>query len=80
VASLSVITFVLYGLDKAQSRSKGWRVPENVLHALALAGGFPGGWAGRAIFRHKTQKAIFTFVLAVSTLAHLGLMYWLFLK
>ena len=80
LAALSVITFLLYGFDKAQSKSKGRRIPENLLHGLALAGGFPGGWAGRAIFRHKTQKPIFTFVLLVSTAIHLGLVYWLFLR
>jgi uncharacterized membrane protein YsdA (DUF1294 family) len=73
----SVITFLLYGFDKAQSKGDGWRVPEAVLHGLALVGGFPGGWAGRSIFHHKTKKGFFVFVLAVSTLIHLGLAYWL---
>ncbi len=62
VVIASGITFLLYGLDKAQSKNGGWRVPEVVLHGLALAGGFPGGWAGRSIFRHKTKKGIFVFV------------------
>jgi uncharacterized membrane protein YsdA (DUF1294 family) len=55
----------------------GWRVPEIVLHGLVLLGGFPGGWAGRSMFRHKTQKRFFLFVLAVSTAIHLGLGCWL---
>jgi uncharacterized membrane protein YsdA (DUF1294 family) len=76
----SGITFLLYGFDKAQSKKGGWRVPEVVLHGLVLAGGFPGGWAGRSIFRHKTKKGIFVFVLAVSTALHLGLVYWLFIR
>jgi uncharacterized membrane protein YsdA (DUF1294 family) len=80
VVIASGITFLLYGLDKAQSKNGGWRVPEVVLHGLALAGGFPGGWAGRSIFRHKTKKGIFVFVLVVSTALHLGLVYWLFIR
>jgi uncharacterized membrane protein YsdA (DUF1294 family) len=80
VAIASGITFLLYGFDKAQSKKGGWRVPEIVLHGLALAGGFPGGWAGRSVFRHKTKKGIFVFVLAVSTVIHLGLVYWLFIR
>jgi uncharacterized membrane protein YsdA (DUF1294 family) len=76
----SGITFLLYGFDKAQSKKGGWRVPEIVLHGLALTGGFPGGWAGRSIFRHKTKKGIFVFVLTVSTMIHLGLVYWLFIR
>ena len=76
----SGITFLLYGFDKARSKNGGWRVPEIVLHGLALAGGFPGGWAGRSVFRHKTKKGIFVFVLVVSTAIHLGLAYWLFIR
>ena len=73
----SSITFLLYGFDKAQSKKWGWRVPEIVLHGLALTGGFPGGWAGRSVFLHKTKKGIFVFVLVVSIAIHLGLWYWL---
>jgi len=78
LAALSAITFIVYGFDKSRARNSGRRVPEKVLHWLALAGGFPGGWAGRAVFRHKTQKAFFTFVLGISTLIHLGFIYLLF--
>jgi uncharacterized membrane protein YsdA (DUF1294 family) len=77
LAALSIITFLVYGFDKARASRNGWRVPEATLHILALAGGFPGGWAGRRVFRHKTQKGFFVFVLAVSTLIHLGLVYFL---
>ena len=77
VIVLSLITFILYGVDKAQSKTGGWRVPELTLHLLALLGGFPGGWAGRSIFRHKTQKGIFVFVLLVSALIFIGVSYWL---
>jgi uncharacterized membrane protein YsdA (DUF1294 family) len=78
LALASLITFILYGFDKARSKNGGWRVPEIVLHGWALAGGFPGGWLGRSVFRHKTQKGIFSFVLAVSTVIHVALGYYLF--
>jgi uncharacterized membrane protein YsdA (DUF1294 family) len=77
LAIASLVTFLVYGYDKAQARNGGWRVPEKVLHILALAGGFAGGWAGRSVFRHKTKKVFFTFILAVSTLLHLAIWYWL---
>jgi uncharacterized membrane protein YsdA (DUF1294 family) len=80
LAIASGITFILYGFDKAQSKRAGWRVPEVVLHGWALAGGFPGGWAGRSLFRHKTQKGFFLFVLAASTAIHLGLAGWFFFR
>ena len=76
LALASVITFILYGFDKARAKSHGWRVPEAVLHLWALAGGFVGGWVGRSVFRHKTKKGVFVFVLAVSTLIHIGVGWW----
>ncbi|MFC2039123.1 DUF1294 domain-containing protein [Chloroflexota bacterium] len=78
LVAVSVLTFILYGYDKAQARKGGWRVKEKALHGLALIGGFPGGWAGRSVFRHKTKKRFFLFVLVISTVIHLGLAYWLF--
>lgn len=77
IAFISIITFVLYGFDKAQARRGGRRVRETTLHLLALIGGFLGGWVGRSIFRHKTQKGVFTVMLIISTIIHLGLLYWL---
>ena len=73
ILSVSVITFLVYGYDKAQAQSGSWRIPEIVLHGLALAGGFLGGWLGRAVFHHKTRKPVFTLVLTLSTLLYLGL-------
>ena len=80
LAIASFITFCMYGIDKTQSKIGGKRIPEIVFHFAALLGGFPGGWIGRAIFRHKTQKWIFTFVLIASTFLHLGILYLLFLE
>lgn len=67
VAGWSVPAFAMYGIDKRQAQRDGWRVPEAVLHGLALVGGVPGAWAGRAYFRHKTHKPAFLVVLVVAT-------------
>jgi len=67
VAAWTVPTFAMYGIDKRQAEADGWRVPEALLHGLALIGGVVGAWAGRSVFRHKTQKPIFTIVLVVSS-------------
>jgi uncharacterized membrane protein YsdA (DUF1294 family) len=75
LASVNLVTFILYGYDKAEAKSGGLRVPEVVLHGLAFAGGFLGGWAGRLVFRHKTRKPIFTAVLTASTLIWLVALY-----
>ncbi len=72
--TLSVVTFIWYGFDKGQSKRGGLRVPEIVLQLLTLAGGFPGGWLGRAMFHHKTRHDEFRTVLILSTLLHAGLL------
>jgi uncharacterized membrane protein YsdA (DUF1294 family) len=79
LAAASIITLILFGFDKNRAKSAGWRVSEATLFFWILAGGFPGGWLGRSLFHHKTQKSIFVFVLIVGTLIHSGLVYWMFL-
>jgi uncharacterized membrane protein YsdA (DUF1294 family) len=73
LVTLSLLTFGWYGFDKRQAQQGGLRVPELLLHLLALAGGFAGGWLGRALFHHKTKKSNFTTVLVFRTLLHFGL-------
>jgi uncharacterized membrane protein YsdA (DUF1294 family) len=80
VAALSVVAFLAYGFDKRRAVSGGGRVPELVLHGLALAGGFPGGWLGRAWFHHKTRHTSFLVVLVLSTLLHAGIVWQLYLS
>ena len=78
--AVSLITFFLYGIDKAQAKRQAARVPELILHSLALLGGFLGGWLGRFLFRHKTQKELFAIILTAGTALHLGVMYYLFIN
>ncbi len=68
--STSLVSFALYGHDKFQGSRGGGRIPEAVLHLLALSGGFAGGWLGRVLFRHKTRKTRFLFILILATLLH----------
>ncbi|MCB9153767.1 MAG: DUF1294 domain-containing protein [Caldilineae bacterium] len=76
----SISLFLLYGIDKAQAVRKGWRVPEIVLHVLALIGGFIGGWLGMFVFRHKTRKPLFKVVLAIATVIGIVLFYFFVLQ
>ena len=43
--ALGVVTFVVYAVDKRAAGRHGRRVPENTLHLLAVAGGWPGAVA-----------------------------------
>lgn len=68
VAAWSPVAFAAYGIDKRSAMRGGWRIPEAVLHGLALVGGVLGAWAGRAVFRHKTQRPVFLVVLVIASL------------
>lgn len=62
LVSLNLLTFFIYGYDKRRAIIQKGRVPEVVLHLLALAAGSPAALAGQIIFRHKTQKQPFKFI------------------
>ena len=59
VAALSLVTFGIYGYDKAQAQGNGPRVPEAVLYLLGLLGGTPGAFIAMRMFHHKTSKKSF---------------------
>jgi len=59
LTGVSVIALLLYGYAKFQSKRGGFRIPELILHAVALAGGTPGALLGQQVFRHKTTKRSF---------------------
>ncbi|MBV8881606.1 MAG: DUF1294 domain-containing protein [Planctomycetaceae bacterium] len=79
LAGINVAAVALYGYDKAAASRDRLRVPENVLHAVAMAGGSPAAWLSQQLFRHKTVKASFrvSFWLIVAVqLAALGALLW----
>jgi len=51
------------------------RIPEAVLHVVALLGGSPGALIGQELFRHKTRKHAFRLVLLAIFLLQAGLIY-----
>jgi len=67
---VSVVAFVLYWSDKRKAQTARWRTPENVLHALEAAGGWPGALLAQQLFRHKTRKVSFQLVFWLIVLAH----------
>jgi uncharacterized membrane protein YsdA (DUF1294 family)/cold shock CspA family protein len=75
---LSVVTFWAYWRDKHAARRGAWRTPESSLHALSLAGGWPGAWLAQQVLRHKSRKAEFRAVYWGTVMLHWGaLLAWL---
>ena len=73
----SVVSFVVYAVDKRAAATSRRRVPENTLHLLELAGGWPGAIVAQQTLRHKTAKrsfrAAFWATVAVNVLLFVAL-------
>ncbi|WP_065258021.1 DUF1294 domain-containing protein [Pseudomonas bananamidigenes] len=67
---VSVLAFFLYWADKRKARAEAWRTPENVLHAVELAGGWPGALIAQQVLRHKTRKVSFQVLFWVIVALH----------
>jgi len=59
MAAINLTAFAYFGYDKFCARAGARRVPEAVLHGLALAGGSVGAFLAMGLFRHKTAKGRF---------------------
>lgn len=72
IASLSLILFIIMGLDKWFAVRNKWRVPETTLFLLAVIGGAPGGTMGMWCFRHKIRKKVFQFGFPLLSILWIG--------
>lgn len=68
--ALSLLTFLVWGYDKLQAQTGGWRVPERTLQILVLVGGAFGALAGMQLFRHKRRKPAFRALVAAGCVLH----------
>ena len=68
--AVSIVAFFLYWSDKRKAREDSWRTPENILHAVELAGGWPGALIAQQVFRHKTRKVSYQVVFWLIVLLH----------
>ena len=74
---MSILSFVIYGLDKNAAEKGDRRTPENVLHLFSVLGGWPGALIAQQGFRHKNRKTSFQSVFWLTVIVNLGLMAWL---
>lgn len=68
---LSLLTMVLYGIDKANAATHQWRVSEILFHILELLGGWPGALIAQNDFRHKTRQSAYLWILRGIIAIHL---------
>ena len=80
LAAVNLVTFTVYGVDKAKARRGAWRVPEKTLFPLPLLGGSVGALLGMLVFRHKTKHWYFVWGIPLILLAQIALAVWVYFK
>jgi uncharacterized membrane protein YsdA (DUF1294 family)/cold shock CspA family protein len=73
----SLLTFIMYAVDKSAARKGAWRTQESTLHLLSLAGGWPGALVAQQKLRHKSKKQSFRSVFWLTVLLNCGVFVWL---
>ena len=63
LAIMSIISFVLYGIDKKKAIKGKERIKEKTLLFFTIMNGSIGAFFARFVFRHKTEKIYFYFTI-----------------
>jgi uncharacterized membrane protein YsdA (DUF1294 family) len=74
----SLLTFIMYAVDKSAARNGAWRTQESTLHVLSLVGGWPGALVAQQKLRHKSKKQSFRSVFWLTVLLNCGVFVWMF--
>ena len=74
LAVINIITFIMFGADKARAAKGRWRISEAALILAALLGGSIGALAAMRIFHHKTRHRKFTIGIPVILVLQIVLM------
>ena len=77
VLGLNGVAYVMYWLDKSAAQRGAQRTPENTLHLVGLAGGWPGALLAQQQFRHKTIKQPFQTVFWCTVVLNVAAVAWL---
>ena len=73
IGVMSLITFAVFGLDKAKAKMNSWRIRERTLFILAIIGGGIGAFLGMKVFHHKTLHKQFAIGIPLIMIIQLAL-------
>ncbi len=79
-AVMSLITLILYKVDKVKAEKGKWRTKEATLLGFGFFGGALGALAGMKLFRHKTKHWYFWVINYAGLVWQLGLLGFLAFK
>jgi Predicted membrane protein len=74
---MSLILFIMMGVDKKKAQLQVLRIPEKTLFFAAIIGGAPGGWIGMQFFHHKTKHWYFKIGFPILALIEIGAVLYL---
>ncbi len=72
IAVMSIVAFILYGVDKKKAQKGAWRIPEAVLLGWGFFGGAVGALCAMNAFRHKTKHWYFWVVNVLGLILHIA--------
>ena len=72
IAFMSIVAFILYGVDKRKAKREAWRIPEAVLLGWGFFGGACGALCAMKFFRHKTKHWYFWAVNILGLILHIA--------
>lgn len=70
IGVMSLLGFLLMGVDKLLAKWDKRRIPEKTLLSVAFFGGALGAWMAMVLFRHKTKHKAFSWGIPVMTILH----------
>ncbi len=76
IVIVSIITFIVFGIDKFRAMRHEHRVPERTLFSLAAVGGSVGALLGMLLWRHKTRHRSFTVGVPAIIMAQVAVVLW----
>ena len=72
---ITIVTFLVYGIDKWKAKQGSWRISEASLLILAVIGGSIGALLGMKVWHHKKMHKKFKYGLPLILLAQIALIY-----
>ncbi|HTD04233.1 DUF1294 domain-containing protein [Undibacterium sp.] len=75
-AVASVLSLIMYAVDKSAAQHHRWRISENTLHLVSLIGGWPGALLAQSMLHHKNRKTAFQIVFWLTVVVNLAGLIW----
>lgn len=78
IGVMCLISFILFGVDKAKAKRHAWRIPEKVLFGSAFIGGALGALIGMQVYRHKTKHLSFKILIPLFLVLNIVSVFFIF--